>query len=92
MLGIYGEWFHCPPGYACGYKKRMKNKEQYLLDLQSSRQKARNNARQPGTAEHQRKAILSLVSTGCYFWLLSTSYQIARKQRLFVETLYAYVR
>jgi len=33
------------------YKKRMKKKEQYLLDVQSSRQKARINARQPGTAK-----------------------------------------
>ena len=46
-----GEWFHCRPGYSYGYKKRMKKKEQYFLDVQSSRQKARNNARQPGTAE-----------------------------------------
>jgi len=39
----------------------MKKKEQYFLDVQSSRQKARNNARQPGTAELHRKAILSVV-------------------------------
>jgi len=29
----------------------MKKKEQYFLDVQSSRQKARNNARQPDIAE-----------------------------------------
>jgi len=40
-----------PHGYAYGYKKRMKKKEQYFFDVQSSRQKARKNARQPGTAE-----------------------------------------
>jgi len=57
-----------PPGYAYGYKKKMKKKEQYFLDVQSSRQKARNNARQPGTAELRRKAILSVLDAtfGCY--------------------------
>ena len=50
-----------PPGYAYGYEKRMKKKEQYFLDVQSSRQKARNNARQPGTAKLRRKAILSVL-------------------------------
>jgi len=47
---------------------RMKKKEQYLLDVQSSRQKARNNARQPGTAELRRKAVLSVLDAmfGCY--------------------------
>jgi len=46
----------------------MKKKEQYFLDVQSSRQKARNIARQPGTAEHRRKAIFSVsdVTFGCY--------------------------
>jgi len=46
----------------------MKKKEQYLLDVQSSRQKARNNARQPDTAELRRKAILSVLDAtfGCY--------------------------
>jgi len=39
-------------------RKKMKKKEQYFLDVQSSRQKARNNARQLGTAELRRKAIL----------------------------------
>jgi len=39
----------------------MKKKEQYFLDVQSSIQKARNNARQPGTAELRRKAILSVL-------------------------------
>jgi len=47
----------------------MKKKEQYLLDVQSSRQKSRNNASQPGTAELRWKAILSIVSIGCYVWL-----------------------
>ena len=28
-----------PPGYAYGYKKRMKKKEQYFLDVQSSTDK-----------------------------------------------------
>jgi len=40
-------------------EKNEKN-EQYLLDVQSSRQKARNNARQPDTAEPRWKAILSV--------------------------------
>jgi len=68
MLKIQGQWFHLPPGNAYGYKKRMKMKEQYFLDVQSSRQKARNNARQPGTAELRRKAILSVLDAtfGCY--------------------------
>jgi len=46
----------------------MKKKEQYLLDFQSSRQKARNNAGQPGTAELRWKAILSVLDAtfGCY--------------------------
>jgi len=59
---------HLPPGYAYDYKKRMKKKEQYFLDVQSSRQKARNNARQPGTAELRRKPILSVLDAtlGCY--------------------------
>jgi len=41
---------------------------QYFLDVQSSRQKARNNARQPGTAELRGKAILSALDAtfGCY--------------------------
>jgi len=39
------------PSYTYGYKKRLKKKEQYFHDVQSSRQKARNNTRQPGTAE-----------------------------------------
>ena len=76
-----------PRGYAYGYKKRMKKKEQYFLDVQSSRQKARKNARQPGIAELRRKAILSVLDAtfGCY--------QLdSRKQRLLVETLHAYVR
>jgi len=57
-----------PPGYVHGYKKRMKKKEQYFLDVQSSRQKARNNVRQPGTAELRPKAILSVLDAtfGCY--------------------------
>jgi len=38
----------------------MNKKEQYFLDVQSSTQKACNNARQPGTAEPRRKAILSV--------------------------------
>jgi len=63
-----GEWFYCPPGYAYRYKKRMEKKEQYFLGVQSSRQKARNNARQPGTAELRRKATLSVLDAtfGCY--------------------------
>jgi len=36
MLEIWGA---LPPGYAYGYKKRMKKKEQYLPDVQSSRHK-----------------------------------------------------
>jgi len=67
MLEIKGEWFHCPPGYACGYKKRMKKKKQYFLDIQSSRQKARNNARHCRTPTKS-----NIVSIGCYVWLLST--------------------
>ena len=59
-----------PPGYAYGYKKRMKKKEQYFLDVQSSRQKARKNLRQPGTAETPTKS--NIVSIGCCVWLLST--------------------
>jgi len=57
-----------PPGYAYGYEKRMKKKEQYFLDVQSSRQKARDNARQPGTAKLRRKAILSVLDATfrCY--------------------------
>jgi len=39
------------PSYTYGCKKRLKKKEQYFHDVQSSRQKARNNTRQPGTAE-----------------------------------------
>ena len=40
----------------------------YLLDVKSSRQKARNNARQVATAQLQRKAILSVLDAmfGCY--------------------------
>jgi len=40
----------------------------YLLDVQSCRQKARNNARQVGTAQLRRKAILSVLHAtfGCY--------------------------
>jgi len=55
------------PSYAYGYKKRMKKKELYFLDVQSSRQKACKNARQPGTAELRRKAILSVLDAmfGC---------------------------
>jgi len=48
----------------------MKKKEQYLIDVQSSRQKSRNNIRQPGTSELRWKAILSLsvldVTIGCF--------------------------
>jgi len=46
----------------------MKKKEQYFLDVQSSRQKARNNARLPGTAELRAKAILSVLDATfrCY--------------------------
>ena len=57
-----------PHGYAYGYKKRMKKKEQYFFDVQSSRQKARKNARQPGTAELRWKAIVSVLDAtfGCY--------------------------
>ena len=68
MLKIQGQWFHLPPGNAYGYKKRMKMKEQYFLDVQSSRQKARNNARQVGTAQLRRKAMLSVLDAtfGCY--------------------------
>jgi len=29
----------CPPGNVCGYNKRMKKKEQHLLDVQSSADK-----------------------------------------------------
>jgi len=64
----------------------MKKKEQYFLDVQSSRQKARNNARQPGTEELMKS---NTVSIGCYVWLLSTRLPA---NRLLVETLYAYVR
>jgi len=35
----------------------MKKKQQYFFDVQSFRQKHRNNARQPGTAVFRRKAI-----------------------------------
>jgi len=38
----------------------MKKKEQYLLNVQSSRQKARNNAKQLGAAELRSKAIWSV--------------------------------
>ena len=40
----------------------------YFLDVQSSRQKARNDARQPDTAELRRKAILSVLDPtfDCY--------------------------
>jgi len=40
----------------------------YLLDVQSSRQKAHNNARQPGTAKLRQTAILSVLDAtfGCY--------------------------
>jgi len=39
----------------------MKKKEQYLLNVQSSRQKARSNAKQLGAAELRSKAILSVL-------------------------------
>ena len=58
------------PGYAYGYKKRMKKKEQYFLDVQSSRQKARNNARQPCTAELRGKPILSVLDAMFGFYQL----------------------
>ena len=46
----------------------MKKKEQHFLDVQSSRQKARNNTRQPGTAELWQKPLLSVLDAtfGCY--------------------------
>jgi len=48
----------------------MKKKEQYFLDVQFSRQKAR---KQRKTARHCRTQTKSnIVSIGCYVWLLST--------------------
>jgi len=50
-------------------RKQLKRKNStYLLDVQSSRQKARNNARQVGTAQLRRKAMLSVLDAtfGCY--------------------------
>jgi len=46
----------------------MKKKNQYFLDVQFSGQKARNNARQPATAELRQKAILSVLDATfrCY--------------------------
>jgi len=49
------------PSYTYGCKKRLKKKEQYFHDVQSSRQKARNNTRQPGTAELRRKVVLDVT-------------------------------
>ena len=65
LLKTFRQWF-CP-SYAYGYKKRIKNKGQYLLDVQPSFKKARNNARQPDTAELRWKAVLSVLDAtfGC---------------------------
>jgi len=45
----------------------MKKKEQYFLDIQSSREKARKTARRCRTPTKS-----NIVSIGCYVWLLST--------------------
>ena len=71
-----------PPGYAYGYKKRMKKKEQYfLIDVQSSIDKSSQDGQTPHNADEKQY---------CQYWVLHlvvTKY-IARKQRLLVEALY----
>jgi len=78
----FGEMVPLPPGYAHRYTKRMKKKEQYLINVQFLRRKSRNNAR------HCRTPMKSnIVSIGCYVWLLPTRLPA---NRLLVETLCAY--
>jgi len=65
-------------------KKEWKRKKRYPAWCSlSTDKKARNNGRTPDTAKLRWKARLSVLDTtfGCF-------YQISRKQRLLVETLY----
>ena len=78
---------HFPLLLRYGYKKRMKKKEQYFLDVQSSRQK-------PETTQDSQALQNSDGKQYCQYWMLrlvAINY-IARKQRLLVEALYAHVR
>jgi len=61
----------------------MKNKKTVLLCSIVHWQKARNNEKSPGTAKLRWKARLPVLdpTVGCF-------YQVSRKQRLLVETLY----
>jgi len=73
-----------PPGYACGYKERIKKEEHYLHDVQSSTNK------KLATTEDRLTLQNSDEKQYCQYWMLclvDTKY-IARKQRLLVEALY----
>ena len=62
---MYGVVLHAHPVRGESHNQRNTTGE---VATQSSRQKGRNNARQPGTAELRGKAILSVsdATFGCY--------------------------
>jgi len=57
-----------PPWLRLWLQGKNKKKKQYLLDIQSPRQKSCNNPRRPGTVELRSKAILSVLDAafGCF--------------------------